>query len=137
MAILSTITGAISAFTGMLSIPIVGVALGVIAAAAVVAAGALNIAKIQNTTFDSGSPPTPISATPPSMSSAGMGSGDSSPSATPSFDLFKKDTNQNGANNNASSEGANQPMVVKAYVVSQEITDQQTANNYSTSMGSL
>jgi hypothetical protein len=137
MAIISTITGAISAFTGMLSIPIVGVALGVIAAAAVVAAGALNIAKIQNTTFDSGSPPTPISATPPSMSSAGMGSGDNSPSATPSFDLFKKDTNQNGANNNASSEGANQPMVVKAYVVSQEITDQQTANNYSTSMGSL
>jgi hypothetical protein len=137
MAIISTITGAISAFTGMLSIPIVGVALGVIAAAAVVAAGALNIAKIQNTTFDSGSPPTPISATPPSMSSAGMGSGDNSPSATPSFDLFKKETNQNGANNNASSEGANQPMVVKAYVVSQEITDQQTANNYSTSMGSL
>jgi hypothetical protein len=137
MAIISTITGAISAFTGMLSIPIYGIALGVIAAAAVVAAGALNIAKIQNTTFDAGSPPAPISATPPSMSSAGMGSGDSSPSATPSFDLFKKDTNQNGANNNASSGSANQPTVVKAYVVSQEITDQQTANNYSNSMGSL
>ena len=139
MAIISTITGAISAFTGMLSIPIYGIALGVIAAAAVVAAGALNIAKIQNTTFDAGTPPTPITATAPSMSSAGMGAGSaaSSASATPSFDLFKKDTNQNGANNNASSEGANQPMVVKAYVVSQEITDQQTANNYSTSMGSL
>jgi len=137
MAIISTITGAISAFTGMLSIPIYGIALGVIAAAAVVAAGALNIAKIQNTTFDAGTPPAPITATPPSMSSAGMGAGDSSPSATPSFDLFKKDTNQNGANNNASSGSANQPTVVKAYVVSQEITDQQTANNYSTSMGSL
>jgi hypothetical protein len=137
MAIISTITGAISAFTGMLSIPIYGIALGVIAAAAVVAAGALNIAKIQNTTFDAGTPPAPITATPPSMSSAGMGAGDSSASATPSFDLFKKDTNQNGANNNASSGSANQPTVVKAYVVSQEITDQQTANNYSTSMGSL
>jgi len=137
MAIISTITGAISAFTGMLSIPIYGIALGVIAAAAVVAAGALNIAKIQNTTFDAGTPPAPITATPPSMSSAGMGAGDNSPSATPSFDLFKKDTNQNGANNNASSTSPNQPTVVKAYVVSQEITDQQTANNYSTSMGSL
>jgi len=137
MAIISTITGAISAFTGMLSIPIYGIALGVIAAAAVVAAGALNIAKIQNTTFDAGTPPAPITATPPSMSSAGMGAGDNSPSATPSFDLFKKDTNQNGANNNASSGSANQPTVVKAYVVSQEITDQQTANNYSNSMGSL
>ena len=136
-AIISTITGAISAITGMIqAIPgPVGIILGVVAGLAVTAAGVLQVAKIQNTTFDSGTPPSPPNLTVPSASAAGMG--DSSASATPSFDLFKKDTNQNGANNNASSGSANQPTVVKAYVVSQEITDQQTANNYSTSMGSL
>jgi hypothetical protein len=136
-AIISTITGAISAITGMIqAIPgPVGIILGVVAGLAVTAAGVLQVAKIQNTTFDAGTPPSPPVLTVPSASSVSMG--DSSASATPSFDLFKKDTNQNGANNNASNGGANQPTVVKAYVVSQEITDQQTANNYSTSMGSL
>ena len=136
-AVISTITGAIAAVTGMISaIPgPVGIILGVVAGLAVTAAGVLQVAKINNTTFDAGTPPSPPTLNVPSASSVSMG--DSSASATPSFDLFKKDTNQNGVNNNASSEGANQPMVVKAYVVSQEITDQQTANNYSTSMGSL
>ena len=136
-AIISTITGAISAVTGMIqAIPgPVGIILGVVAGLAVTAAGVLQVAKIKNTTFDAGSPPSPPSMTVPSASGAGMG--DSSPSATPSFDLFKKDTNQNGANNNESNKNSNQPTVVKAYVVSQEITDQQTANNYSTNMGSL
>jgi hypothetical protein len=134
-AIISTITGAISAITGMIqAIPgPVGIILGVVAGLAVTAAGVLQVAKIQNTTFDAGTPPSPPTLTMPSASSVA----DSSASATPSFDLFKKDTNQNGANNNASSGTSNQPTVVKAYVVSQEITDQQTANNYSTSMGSL
>ena len=138
-AVISTITGAIAAVTGMISaIPgPVGIILGVVAGLAVTAAGVLQVAKIKNTTFEAGTPPSPPTLSVPSASSVSTGSGDSSASATPSFDLFKKDTNQNGANNNASSEGANQPMVVKAYVVSQEITDQQTANNYSTSMGSL
>ena len=136
-AIISTITGAISAVTGMISaIPgPVGIILGVVAGLAVTAAGVLQVAKIKNTTFDAGTPPSPPTLTVPSASSVSMA--DSSTAATPSFDLFKKDTNQNGANNNASSGTSNQPTVVKAYVVSQEITDQQTANNYSTSMGSL
>jgi len=134
-AIISTITGAIAAVTGMISaIPgPVGIILGVVAGLAVTAAGVLQVAKIQNTTFDAGTPPSPPTLTMPSASSVA----DSSASATPSFDLFKKDTNQNGANNNASSGTSNQPTVVKAYVVSQEITDQQTANSYSNSMGSL
>ena len=138
-AVISTITGAIAAVTGMISaIPgPVGIILGVVAGLAVTAAGVLQVAKINNTTFDAGTPPSPPTLNVPSASSVSTGSAASSASATPSFDLFKKDTNQNGVNNNASSEGANQPMVVKAYVVSQEITDQQTANNYSTSMGSL
>ena len=140
-AVISTITGAISAVTGMISaIPgPVGIILGVVAGLAVTAAGVLQVAKINNTTFDAGTPPSPPTLTMPSASSVSMGAGsaNSSASATPSFDLFKKDTNQNGANNNASSTNSNQPTVVKAYVVSQEITDQQTANNYSTSMGSL
>jgi hypothetical protein len=138
-AVISTITGAIAAVTGMIqAIPgPVGIILGVVAGLAVTAAGVLQVAKINNTTFDAGTPPSPPTLNVPSASSVSTGSAASSASATPSFDWFKKDTNQNGVNNNASSEGANQPMVVKAYVVSQEITDQQTANNYSTSMGSL
>lgn len=134
-AVISTITGAIAAVTGMISaIPgPVGIILGVVAGLAVTAAGVLQVAKINNTTFDAGTPPSPPTLTVPSAASVA----DSSAAATPSFDLFKKDTNQNGANNNASSTNSNQPTVVKAYVVSQEITDQQTANNYSTSMGSL
>jgi uncharacterized membrane protein required for colicin V production len=134
-AVISTITGAISAVTGMISaIPgPVGIILGVVAGLAVTAAGVLQVAKINNTTFDAGTPPSPPTLTVPSAASVA----DSSAAATPSFDLFKKDTNQNGANNNASSTNSNQPTVVKAYVVSQEITDQQTANSYSTSMGSL
>ena len=137
MAIISTITGAISAVTGMIqAIPgPVGIILGVVAGLAVTAAGVLQVAKIKNTTFDAGTAPSPPSFSVPSASSVGAES--SSASATPSFDLFKKDTNQNGANNNASNNSTNQPTVVKAYVVSQEITDQQTANNYSTSMGEL
>lgn len=136
-AVISTITGAIAAVTGMIqAIPgPVGIILGVVAGLAVTAAGVLQVAKIQNTTFDAGTPPAPPTLTMPSASSVSMG--DNSAAATPSFDLFKKETNQNGANNNASNGGANQPTVVKAYVVSQEITDQQTANNYSNSMGSL
>jgi len=134
-AIISTITGAIAAVTGMIqAIPgPVGIILGVVAGLAVTAAGVLQVAKIKNTTFDAGTPPSPPSISVPSST----GAGDSSASATPSFDLFKKDTNQNGANNNASNNTSNQPTVVKAYVVSQEITDSQTANNYSTNMGSL
>jgi hypothetical protein len=136
-AVISTITGAIAAVTGMISaIPgPVGIILGVVAGLAVTAAGVLQVAKINNTTFDSGTPPSPPTLNVPSASSVSVA--DSSASATPSFDLFKKDTNQNGANNNASSTSPNQPTVVKAYVVSQEITDQQTANSYSNSMGSL
>jgi hypothetical protein len=107
--------------------------LGVVAGLAVTAAGVLQVAKIQNTTFEAGTPPSPPTLSVPSAASVA----DSSTAATPSFDLFKKDTNQNGVNNNASSASSNQPTVVKAYVVSQEITDQQTANNYSNSMGSL
>ena len=135
-AIISTITGAIAAVTGMISaIPgPVGIILGVVAGLAVTAAGVLQVAKIKNTTFDAGTPPSPPSITVPSSSDSG--SSNNSASSTPSFELFKKDTNQNGANNNVSN-NTNQPTVVKAYVVSQEITDQQTANNYSTSMGSL
>jgi hypothetical protein len=134
-AVISTITGAISAVTGMISaIPgPVGIILGVVAGLAVTAAGVLQVAKINNTTFDAGTPPSPPTLTMPSAASVA----DSSPSATPSFDLFKKETNQNGANNNASSGTSNQPIVVKAIVIGQEITDQQTANNYSNSMGSL
>lgn len=62
--IISTITGAVAAFTGMVqSIPgPIGLILGAVSAAAVVAMGAINIAKIKEQKFDAGTPPSPPKA---------------------------------------------------------------------------
>lgn len=48
-ATIQAITGAVQAYTGMTTIPVVGVALGVVAAAAALAAGFANVKKIANT----------------------------------------------------------------------------------------
>lgn len=78
---IDTIKGAVSAFTGMTStIPgPVGIALGAVAAAGVVASGVANIKKITSTTFEGGGNPggaAPTNAVP------------SGGAATPSFNLI-------------------------------------------------
>lgn len=135
-AVISTITGAISAVTGMIqAIPgPIGIILGVAAGLAVTAAGVIQVAKIKNTQFEAGSPPSPPNLAVPSANAGGGLSGSTSEPIKPNFDIFN--TGQTSANNQ-SNQSSNKPPVVKAYVVSQEITDQQTANNYSTTMGTL
>ena len=55
-AVIGAIQGGIQAFTSLASIPVVGTVLGAIAAAAALASGFANVAKIKATTF-SGTPP--------------------------------------------------------------------------------
>lgn len=72
-AVISTALAAVQAFTSFTSLPIVGVPLGIAAAAAAVAAGAVQIAKIKATTFEGGSSSSTSSFTA-SMPSASGGS---------------------------------------------------------------
>lgn len=73
-AIISTIQGAVQAFTSLSSIPVVGPILGGIAAAAALAAGYAQVATIRATTF-SGTPPKDPSAALNQSGGEGGGSG--------------------------------------------------------------
>lgn len=119
-------------------VPLLGPATG--AAYAVIAGitAAANIAKIAGTQFGGGGSGGVSTATPsaPSTSSFAGGVSSSAPVA-PSFALFGNSTGNENANNVSNQGSAQQPSVIKAYVVGQEITDQQTADKYSSKMGEL
>jgi hypothetical protein len=110
-ATIDTFKAATGAYSSMASIPVVGPILGGIAAAAAVAAGLINIKKIQATKFEGGTVP-----------SGGGGGGDSMPSASsimsPNFNIVG-----NNPVNQLAQLGA-QP--VQAYVVSGEVTTAQS-----------
>tara|TARA_R110000868_G_scaffold41406_3_gene141625 strand:- start:765 stop:2681 length:1917 start_codon:yes stop_codon:yes gene_type:complete len=110
-ATIDTFKAATGAFSSMASIPVVGPVLGGIAAAAAVAAGLLNIKKIQATKFEGGSVP-----------SGGGDAGSSIPSASsimsPNFNIVG-----NNPVNQLAQLGA-QP--IQAYVVSGEVTTAQS-----------
>ena len=74
-AIISTIQGAVQAFTSLASIPVVGPILGGIAAAAALAAGYAQVATIRATTFSGTPPKDPSAALNQSGGGAGGGSG--------------------------------------------------------------
>lgn len=114
---------------GAIGAPLMGAAFAAISALGTIGA----IHRIDATPFGGSSAPAEISANVPSMPQ-----GNSSASSVPSFSLFGNQSTGNGIANNLSNQGsAGSPSVIKAYVVSQEITDQQTANNYSLNMGQL
>lgn len=133
-AVIATITGAISAVTGMISsIPgPVGIILGAIAGAAVTVAGVLQVAKIRNTQFDAGAPPTAPTLSVPATPNAGAVS---SSAAAPDFSIFDK--NKSTGNGGANNQNKQTSVTVKAVVVAQEITNVQTQNQYSNTMGAL
>lgn len=110
-ATIDTFKAATGAYSSMASIPVVGPVLGGIAAAAAVAAGLLNIKKIQATKFEGGSVP-----------SGGGDAGSSIPSASsimsPNFNIVG-----NNPVNQLAQLGA-QP--IQAYVVSGEVTTAQS-----------
>ncbi len=114
--IISTITGSIAALTGMIqAIPgPVGIILGAISAAAVVAIGAINIAKIKQQKFDAGTPPAPPSISAPSTS------GIDSQNGPNTFPTPRRDAELNRVGSGANNQ-SNQPQ--KVYVVSQEVEE--------------
>lgn len=122
MATIDTIKGAVAAFTGMASIPIVGVALGAIAAAGVVASGIANIKKISSTTFDGGG-----AGGAASVSTGSAAASATSAAVTPSVSLFGNSQNLNdvGASGSVTA-NQNQPqptMTVKAVVSESDIVN--------------
>jgi hypothetical protein len=125
MATIDMIKGAVSAFTGMVSqIPgPVGIALGAVAAAGVVASGIANIKKISDTKFEGGGTPTPDAPSGNLPSSV-----DAAPTP-PGLTLFGQALpgSEGGGQQN---EGSRQ-MTVKAVVVESDITNtQNTLSSY-------
>lgn len=125
-AVISTITGAVSAFTGAMQLgPIAGPILGALLAAAVVATGAIQIAAIDATKFDAGTPPAaPKIVVPSSADVPGSGS-QQGPQTGPS--LFQAGQGDKNGGPNGNGQGSNQP--IKAYVISQEVTSSQNMSN--------
>lgn len=128
MATIDTIKGAVSAFTGMTStIPgPVGLALGAVAAAGVVASGVANVKKISSTQFEGGGGGVSAST---GTGGGGGGSNTSTQQATPQVNLFGANNNANtfGANGQQSNQGGE--MVVKAVVVESDVTSMQKKMN--------
>ena len=129
MATIDMIKGAVSAFTGMISqIPgPVGLVLGAVAAAGVVASGIANIKKISDTKFEGGGTPTPDTG------GGGGASGGLPPApeapTPPGLSLFGQALpGSEGAGQQ--NEGSRQ-MTVKAVVVESDITNtQNTLSSY-------
>lgn len=123
--IISTISGAVAAFTGMVaSIPgPVGLVLGTVAAAAVTAMGAIQIATIQKQKFDAGTPP---QAPRPSISQVGGGQGGNQGEAMGGPSLRR--IGRSSVSDVSEIENGRQGYYdgpIKAYVVSGDITSSQ------------
>ena len=122
--VISTITGAMSAFSSLAGIAIVGPALGALAAAAVVAMGAVQVAAIRKQKFDAGSPPAAPKLTLPSTSDVGGGRGGGAQQGPELYRAGQGDINTGQGGPNGQRQG--QPQ--KVYVVSQEVTSSQNMN---------
>lgn len=126
--VINTITGAVGALTGFLSsgipMPAAGI-LGALAAVAVVATGAIQVAAISKQKFDAGSPPAAPKLTLPSTSDVGGGDGGGGAQQGPSlYAAGQGDINTGAGGPNGQKQG--QPQ--KVYVVSQEVTSSQNMN---------
>lgn len=126
--VISTITGAVSALTGSiqaLGMPY-GAIVGAIAAAAVVATGAVQVAAIQKQKFDAGSPPAPPKIQVPTDNSGGD-SAQPGAQAGPDLYAINGDTNTGqGGSGKRTSNNNNEP--IRAYVVTEDISASQNKN---------
>jgi hypothetical protein len=125
-ATIDTIKGGVSAFTGMVSqIPgPVGIVLGAVAAAGVVASGIASIKKIASTKFQG----TGGGGAAPNIPKPGGGSGGSAAPVPPSINLFGQ-PNEGSEGGNEQALGARQQPTVKAVVVESDITNVQNRLN--------
>ena len=133
MATIDTIKGAVSAFTGFTSqIPgPVGIALGAVAAAGVVASGVANVKKISSTKFEGG-------GNPSASTGAGVsGSVSGSDAAVPSLSLVGNSTNFNNATGQQSVENTQQTQTINVKVGVDEITNTQNNVQQITQAGKL
>lgn len=133
--IIDTFMGTSAAFMSAMDLPYpANLIAGGIAAGIANAFGVAQYESLKKTQFD-GAPPT-MGSTSSSSSGSSPSSSNQSTATQPSFDVFA--TGNGASNNQSGSSSANQPhQVVRAYVVGQEITDEQTAANYVNSMGHL
>jgi hypothetical protein len=129
-AIIQTIQSAISAFASLAPIPVVGPALGAVAAAAALVSGYANVQKIKNTTYEGAS-----SGGAGAGAGAGAGGG-----AAPQFNAptTQAPQIQSGAGVNPSAQIAQtvtaaQNRPVRAYVVSGEMSSQQALDRRTSS----
>ena len=109
-ALISTYESAVQAFKSLSGIPIVGPALGVVAAGSAVALGLANVKKIDSQKFTS-----------PSASAGGGGSAPTSTATAPTTQAPQLDLSFLG-------EGAGQAEPLQAYVVAQDVSNAQQAN---------
>lgn len=133
MATIDTIKGAVSAFTGFTSqIPgPVGIALGAVAAAGVVASGVANVKKISSTKFEGGGNPSA------NTGSGAAGSVSSNDAAVPSLSLFGNSTNFNNATGQQSVEANKNTQNINVTVGVDEITNTQNNVNNIIQAGKL
>lgn len=121
-AIIQTIQSAISAFASLAPIPVVGPALGAVAAAAALVSGYANVQKIKNTTYEG------ASSGGGGGAGAGAGGG-SSPQFNAAPSIAAPQIQSGGAQNPSSqiaqTVSAAQSRPVRAYVVSGDISSQQ------------
>jgi len=126
-AVISGITGAVSAFAGAMQLgPIAGPIVGGILAAAVAAMTAVNVANIKKTKFG-GTPPKPATG-----GGGGAGGAASTPAAVNPANLLptgSESGNELGTNQGGGQQGQPQQTTIKAVVVETDITD--TQNNVS------
>lgn len=111
-ALISTYESAVSAYNSLVKVPLVGPVLGGLAAVAAVKAGLNNVQKIKAQTFQGSGGGEP--ATPSTSLSAGAGAG--AGTQAPQLDL------------SFLGEGAGQAEPLQAYVVAQDVSNAQQAN---------
>lgn len=124
---MATFKSAQSAFSSLAGIPIVGPALGAVAATAAVTAGLANIKKIASQKFDGGGETGRPSV--PSFNAGSSGSTPQSAPTPPSVTLFgnANDQGQQGSQQ----AGLRQQTMIKAFVVESDVTNtQNTLSQY-------
>ena len=123
-ALIDTFLSAQASFAALAGIPIVGPALGGIAAAAAITGGLLNVQSIKNQKFEGAANiPSPSSAISNTSTSGGGGSPSTSQSQAPSFNVV----GQSGFNQVAGALGSQPP--VQAFVVAGAVTNAQQLQN--------
>lgn len=113
-ALISTYESAVQAYKSLSGIPLVGPVLGGLAAVAAVKAGLNNVQKIKAQTFQGSGGGEP--ATPSTSLSSGAGAGAGAGTQAPQLDL------------SFLGEGAGQEEPIQAYVVAQDVSNAQQAN---------